>query len=71
MPSREELSKIMKSANYGSAFTRSVEDQEASCFVPSADGNVVIDRSCLKNALGNRRTPGSVGAKMSAAWGGK
>jgi hypothetical protein len=71
MPSREELSKIMKSANYGAAFTRAVEDQEASCFLPAPDGNVVIDRSCLKGALGNRRTPGSVGAKMAASWGSK
>jgi hypothetical protein len=70
MPSREELSKIMKTANYGSMFNREVADAEAGCFTAVGD-DVTISRSCLKNALGNKRSPGTVGAKMASAWGSK
>lgn len=70
MPSRAELSKIMKSAGY--TVPNSVADQMSACVkaVWNGQSTGMTGRQCEESAMGNKHIPGSVGSQFASKWSG-
>lgn len=71
MPSREELSRIMKTAGY--SVPQDAAAQLSSCVGALWDGasDAQSARTCEKGAMGNKNTTGSVAAQFASKWGTK
>lgn len=67
MPSRAELSKIMKGAGY--SVPNATADQMSGCVEGLKSGGTYQEyRNCEANAMGNKHITGSVGASFASKW---